>query len=199
VPFYQTNPPILSWKTDVIQQCSNGLHNKIVLENGGFVLENEPTGSGILVGFGCRDNYFAASRRTRFGKRTHREGVLGPRKRRFGENEPRLVCSENDMYAFEVELVRWKRSGVGVLGGGLGMQAVELAGETPAPHFVTGRAGADLGRLGRIRGAHVFEAKIDGTFAADACQRGKEISWESGRNRFVNTRRNCRRDTTERP
>ena len=104
-----------------------------MLENGGFVLENEPTGSGILVGFGCRDNYFAASRRTRFGKRTHREGVLGPRKRRFGENEPRLVCSENDMYAFEVELVRWKRSGVGVLGGGLGMQAVELAGETPAP------------------------------------------------------------------
>ena|ERR1039458_1919602 len=39
-------------------------------------LRNEPTGRGILVGFGCRDNYFAASRRTRFGKRTHRRGVF---------------------------------------------------------------------------------------------------------------------------
>ena len=27
-------------------------------------------------GFGCRDNYFAASRRTRFGKRTHLEGCF---------------------------------------------------------------------------------------------------------------------------
>src|ERR1017187_5065201 len=42
----------------------------------GFVLENEPIWRRILVGFGCRDNYFAASRRTRFGKRTHFEGVF---------------------------------------------------------------------------------------------------------------------------
>ena len=48
VPFYQTNPPILSWKTAVIRQCSNGLHNKMLPENGGFVLENEPTGMGFL-------------------------------------------------------------------------------------------------------------------------------------------------------
>ena len=123
VPFYQTNPPILSWKTAVIQQCSKGLHNKIVLENGGFVLENEPPGTGILVGFGCREHYIAASRRTRFGKRTHRsafarplrrdssdsEGVLRPWKRHFGENEPKLICSESDMYSFELKGLRWEK------------------------------------------------------------------------------------------
>src|SRR6267154_2390135 len=30
----------------------------------------------LLVGFGCRDNYFAACRRTPLGKRTHRRGVF---------------------------------------------------------------------------------------------------------------------------
>ena len=70
----------------------------------------------------------------RFGKRTHREGVLGgenthcavskdsarlPRKDGvwrligfgsvelgFGENEPKLVCPENSMYSFELEWLR---------------------------------------------------------------------------------------------
>ena len=44
VPFYQTNPPILSWKTAINQQRSNWLRNKMLLENGGFVFQNEPTG-----------------------------------------------------------------------------------------------------------------------------------------------------------
>src|ERR1039458_9500496 len=44
MPFYQTNPPILSWKTAAIRQGYNGLHNRILPENAGFVLENEPTG-----------------------------------------------------------------------------------------------------------------------------------------------------------
>src|SRR5437016_3930501 len=30
----------------------------------------------FLEGFGCRNNYFAASRQTRFGKRTHRSGFF---------------------------------------------------------------------------------------------------------------------------
>jgi hypothetical protein len=44
VPFYQTNPPILSRETAFINQRYNGLQDKIVLENGGFVFGNEPTG-----------------------------------------------------------------------------------------------------------------------------------------------------------
>jgi hypothetical protein len=80
----------------------------------------------------------------RFGKRTHREGVLRGEKTHcavnkdsarlpqkdgvwrligfgsvelgFGENKPKLVCSESDMYSFEVELVRWENSGVRVFG-----------------------------------------------------------------------------------
>ena len=43
--FYQTNPPILSRKTAFINQRYNGLQDKIVLENGGFVFGNEPTGT----------------------------------------------------------------------------------------------------------------------------------------------------------
>jgi len=42
--FCETNPPILSWKTAVIHLLHNGLHKNILPENGGFVLENEPTG-----------------------------------------------------------------------------------------------------------------------------------------------------------
>jgi len=89
VPFYQTNPPFLqmffyvsSVSSDTYVVCRVGL------QVGSFWKTNPPGGgiaaddSGVssdsaLVGFGCRDNYFAASRRTRFGKRTHREGYFG--------------------------------------------------------------------------------------------------------------------------
>jgi len=46
--FCETNPPILLWKTAFIQQSYNGLHDKKSRKNGGFVLENEPTGGGVL-------------------------------------------------------------------------------------------------------------------------------------------------------
>jgi hypothetical protein len=45
---------------------------------GGVVLENEPTGTPQEEGFGCRDNYIAASRPTRLGKRTHRDTTIRP-------------------------------------------------------------------------------------------------------------------------
>jgi len=45
--FCETNPPILAWKTAFINQRDNGLRDKILPENGGFVLENEPTGRGF--------------------------------------------------------------------------------------------------------------------------------------------------------
>jgi len=47
--FSETNPPILAGKTAFIDFGYNGLRNKILSENGGFVLENEPTG-GCLEG-----------------------------------------------------------------------------------------------------------------------------------------------------
>ncbi len=76
--FCETNPPIFRSKTAFINLRYNELRGKNLSRNGGFVLENEPTGRGVLVGFGCRDNYFAASRRTRFGKRTHRSAFARP-------------------------------------------------------------------------------------------------------------------------
>jgi len=48
IRFCETNPPILSRETAFINQRYNGLHDKIVLENGGFVFGNEPTGRGFL-------------------------------------------------------------------------------------------------------------------------------------------------------
>ena len=45
--FCETNPPILSWKTGVIRHSYNWLHDRILRKNGGFVLENEPTGEGF--------------------------------------------------------------------------------------------------------------------------------------------------------
>ena len=47
VPFYQTNPPIFGSKTAVINLRYNGLRGKNLSRNGGFVLENEPTGRGF--------------------------------------------------------------------------------------------------------------------------------------------------------
>ena len=59
--FSETNPPILFRKTAFIHQNYNGLHGRNFPENGGFVFENEPTGSGFweakrvkLECFGCR-------------------------------------------------------------------------------------------------------------------------------------------------
>jgi hypothetical protein len=46
--FYETNPPILRWKTGVIRQGGSRLWRKNLRKNGGFVLENEPTGRGVL-------------------------------------------------------------------------------------------------------------------------------------------------------
>jgi len=46
VRFYQTNPPIFGSKTAFIHLRYNGLRGKNLSRNGGFVLENEPTGRG---------------------------------------------------------------------------------------------------------------------------------------------------------
>ena len=46
MPFCETNPPILRWKTVVIIEGCKELRWKLMRENGGFVLENEPTGRG---------------------------------------------------------------------------------------------------------------------------------------------------------
>ena len=45
--FCETNPPISGAKTRFIYQDSNGLRRKNSDKNGGFVLENEPTGRGF--------------------------------------------------------------------------------------------------------------------------------------------------------
>ena len=50
MPFCETNPPSLRWKTGVINHGIMELWQELLKENGGFVLENEPTGRGIWGG-----------------------------------------------------------------------------------------------------------------------------------------------------
>src|ERR1017187_9707360 len=47
IRFCETNPPIFGAKTWLIYQASNVLRRKNFGKNGGFVLENEPTGRGF--------------------------------------------------------------------------------------------------------------------------------------------------------
>jgi len=55
----------LSWKTAVIHQAYNGLRDKSLPENGGFVLENEPTGGGVLGSIDRKSGGFRALLRSR--------------------------------------------------------------------------------------------------------------------------------------
>jgi hypothetical protein len=60
VPFYQTNPPILGWEMTFIVLQYNGLRRENLSRNGGFVLENEPTGRGFWRGIvGNLEVFFA--------------------------------------------------------------------------------------------------------------------------------------------